>query len=501
MPEQKPNILIIMTDQHSRQFLGCYGNDIVRTPNLDRLAGRGMRFTNSYCPSPVCVPSRMSFMTGRFPVHNQVWNNENLLSSSIPTWAHAMGTAGYETVLIGRMHFEGADQRHGFERRPLTEPWSKHPGAPTKGGPAWTHFPQATSAQCRESVEIAGRGKTHYQWYDEQVTESACSFLNHRTEQGDRPFAAVVGYVLPHCPFIAPKELFDYYYENINLPEIEKRQPQSIRRLRDFRRILDPPLEPERIRVARAAYFGLCEYSDSLIGRVLDALSTAQLDRDTVVVYTSDHGEMAGEHGLWWKSCFYEGSAGVPLLVSFPDSIEPGSVSKAVCNLTDLGATFTDIAGAEPLPFTDGNSLWPILKGEGLDNWSNETYSEIVDLPVEHGKELVVTPHTIPARMVRSGPWKLWFYGDEEKLPPSLFNLEEDPRELSDLGDSALQRQIREELLQKVLHGWDPQSIGRAYHRNAVLYEYLTRWGREIKAEIPDTLPFPSPDVENVELI
>ena len=169
--------------------------------------------------------------------------NENILSSGIPTWANVLGLAGYETTLIGRMHFAGPDQRHGFERRPIAEPWSKHPGAPIRGGPAWTKFPHATSAQCRESVEIAGRGKTHYQWYDEQVTAAACRFLREQAEQvGRRPFAAVVGYVLPHCPFIAPKELFDYYYNRIDIPAVERPQPASIHRLRGFRRILEPPL-------------------------------------------------------------------------------------------------------------------------------------------------------------------------------------------------------------------------------------------------------------------
>ena len=131
----QPNILLLMTDQHSKYHLGCYGDDLVRTPHLDKLAASGVRFDNAYCASPVCVPSRMSFMTSRRPSANQVWNNNHILRSDIPTWAHALGIGGYETALIGRMHFVGADQRHGFEKRPLGEYSAHHPGASRQGGP------------------------------------------------------------------------------------------------------------------------------------------------------------------------------------------------------------------------------------------------------------------------------------------------------------------------------------------------------------------------------
>ena len=129
MADETFNVLLIMSDQHSRYHLGCYGDPLVRTPHLDGLAQRGVRFDNAYCPSPLCVPSRMSFMTARRPSANRVWHNGHILSSAIPTWAHALGASGYETALIGRMHFVGPDQRHGFEVRPLGEYFALHPGA------------------------------------------------------------------------------------------------------------------------------------------------------------------------------------------------------------------------------------------------------------------------------------------------------------------------------------------------------------------------------------
>ena len=150
----RPNILVLMSDQHSKRQLGSYGDSLVRTPNLDRLASEGMLFENAYCPSPVCVPSRMSFMTGRTPTGNRVWTNQHALHSGIPTWAHALGIAGYETALIGRMHFVGPDQRHGFERRPLGEYMAVHPGAPMQGEPVFQAIPTghhlATPRECRD---------------------------------------------------------------------------------------------------------------------------------------------------------------------------------------------------------------------------------------------------------------------------------------------------------------------------------------------------------------
>ena len=181
--ESRPNILVLMSDQHSKRQLGCYGDSLVRTPNLDRLASEGMLFENAYCPSPVCVPSRMSFMTGRTPSGNRVWTNQNVLHSGIPTWAHALGIAGYETALIGRMHFVGPDQRHGFERRPLGEYMAVHPGAPMQGEPIFQAIPTDTTSQHRVSVEMAGVGLTSYNAFDDMVTNALVEYLEEKSSR------------------------------------------------------------------------------------------------------------------------------------------------------------------------------------------------------------------------------------------------------------------------------------------------------------------------------
>ena len=493
-PVDRPNVLILMSDQHSPHLLGAYGNDLVRTPHLDRLAAEGMRFTNACCAAPLCVPSRMSFMTSRTPSRNRVWNNNHVLSSNVPTWAHALGAVGYETALIGRMHFVGADQRHGFEKRPIGEFMAHHPGVPCVGGPPWQKYSGATTGQSRECVEIAGKGTTAYQVMDRQVAEAACDYLKaHAADDDGRPFAAVAGFLLPHCPFIGPKDLFDYYYERIDIPPIEGNQPETVRRFRRLRGILDPPLDDERIRVARAAYFAVCEFFDGLVGRILDSLDETGLARSTLVLYVSDHGECAGEHGCWWKSNYYGSSVGVPMIARMPGVVPAGAVQPCVCNLMDVGPTLAEIAGAE-MPRIDGRSLWPTLCGRHPDDWSDETFSELVD---RRGAD-----PPLPSRMVRSGPWKLWFYGDAEGLPPALFNLEDDPGEINDLGADPAFADVREGLLARVHEGWDPAEATRATVEQMRDLEVLAAWGRAVRPPCEDTLPFPPPEAEaDVELL
>ena len=188
------NILVLMSDQHSKRQLGCYGDDLARTPNLDRLASQGMLFENAYCAAPLCVPSRMAFMTSRYPAASRVWTNEHILSSGIPTWAHAMSIAGYETALIGRMHFLGPDQRHGFEKRPIGEYWARYLGTPPEGGPMFTAIPQGSAAQVLDNVKMAGVGVTTYHAFDELVTAKLLGYLDEKADGAQqRPFARLSG--------------------------------------------------------------------------------------------------------------------------------------------------------------------------------------------------------------------------------------------------------------------------------------------------------------------
>ena len=430
LAKPRPNVLVLMSDQHSKRQLGCYGDSLVRTPNLDRLASQGMLFENAYTAGPLCVPSRTAFMTGRRPTANRVWSNNHVLSSGIPTWAHALGAAGYETALIGRMHFIGPDQRHGFERRPLGEYMAHHPGAEMQGAPMFRDIPRDTTGQFRVAVEMAGVGTTTYHAFDEMVTDHTIEYLHEKSSDPDgRPFAAAAGFLLPHCPYFAPQELFDYYYERVDVPQPTEEQlqgePEAIKHFKKVRGI-EEPLTFEQIRVARAAYYGMCEYIDGLIGRILDTLDDTGLSENTLVVYTTDHGEMAGQHGCWWKSNYYEESVGVPLIARLPGVVPAGARNTDLCSLMDIAPTLTDMAGAEPLPAGDGHSLAKLLSGEQDESRPQETFSEFVSSPRD---DRLIDP---PSRMIRSGPWKLYQYLGHAH--PVLYNLDNDPHEMRDLG-------------------------------------------------------------------
>ena len=469
---ERPNFLVIMSDQHNRRNLGCMGDQIVRTPNLDRLGAGGVVFENTYCASPLCVPSRMTFLTGRHCSDIEVWTNGCMLSSDIPTFAHALGVAGYEAVLGGRMHFVGPDQRHGFERRIVGDVLCPFPGGPPPAlGPAL----RGTTGQSRRAVEIAGPGRTAYQAYDVAVTDACCRYLERRDRTEDeRPFCLVMGYVLPHCPFVCPKALYDEYYDQVEIPRVPEgymdRLHPAIRFWREKRGVNG--LSDETVRKARAAYYGLVTFMDEKIGRVLSALASSAAGENTVVVYTSDHGEMGGEHGMWWKSSFYEGSAGVPMIWSGPGQAAEGRRVSAVTSLLDIGATATDLAGGEPLPDASGRSLRGFLEDGRATDWPDVAFSENV------------SAREAPGRMIRQGDWKLNLYHGYDA--PQLYNLAEDPEELEDRADDPGCADVKAELMARVREGWDGEAVQDRLSSRAEGREVIRQWAGTVAHDLSD---------------
>jgi len=473
----KPNILLIMSDQHNRATAGCYGDPIVQTPNLDRLAVEGMRFDCMYTPAPLCVPARAAFMTSRYP--NQIGVTDNLHSSrdDLPTWAHHMTLAGYETLLFGKMHFSGMDQFRGFEKRPVGESIRKTQGNEEK-------YQRGSAAQNPVAIRTSGYGNTIHQYREQRYTEEFRSYLEKKAKGDDnRPFIAVIGYLFPRCPFIPTRELYEKYHARVELPEVEKDQPETIKRFRRDRGILESDITDDIRRSALAGYYGLCEMLDTEIGKVLDALDRSGMADDTLVIYTSDHGEMAGQHGCWWKSCYYEGSAGVPAIARWPGKIQPGSVTRKVCNLIDLGPTFLELAG-ESMPECDGRSLVEILEKGDKAEWLDETFSEF-------SESKFTGESTYPSRMFRQGPWKLWLYGDQENLPAALFNLDEDPEELHDRHADPQCRGILDHMLERVREGWNPKEIQERDRSAREHHLLLKQWQRKVHhpSPIPEIIP------------
>lgn len=484
--DRRPNFLIIMADQQSPHVLHHAGDTVVRTPNLDRLAAGGVRFSSAYCGSPLCVPSRMTFLTARHCSDIEVWSNGCVLRSDVPTFPGALAAAGYETVLAGRMHFTGPDQRHGFTRRTIGD--VGQPRVKDKGKhPLLGSIPAETTGQSKGAVETAGPGRTAYMAYDDAVTESACSFLSDWDRRpGDQPFAMVVGYVLPHCPYICPPELFDYYRDRVTVPSIPAghsgRMHMAEREDRERRGFDD--LTDEQARTARAAYYGLVEYHDRLCGRVLDALGRTRFADNTIVVYTSDHGEMAGEHGLWTKSVFYEASVGVPMIWSWPQRFQKGVRVGRASSLLDIGPTLLALAGAPPMKDVAGRSLAGFLTGDGeVKDWPDDAFAECCGSPAGR-----------PSRMLREGPWKIILHHGHDQ--PQLFNLAEDPEEWNDRRDDPSCADVRQRLMARARENWDgartASALERAIERRkAVLQKAKATPERDFWEIPPDANVFP----------
>ena len=482
---KQKNVLIIMSDQHNKHVCGCYGNDLVRTPNIDRLAAEGVLNHNAYCASPLCVPSRMSFMTCRTPSQNEVWTNQHILSSAIPTWAHHLGSCGVETALIGRMHFVGSDQLHGFEKRPLGETCAAFPGSGTPT--PLKYYVKDAYAQNRTAASIAGHGKTFVQSAAEKETQTTCDFLREHSNS-ERPFVVVAGFYPPHSPYIAPKELFDYYYERIDIPQVEKEQTASTEMVRQVRGFL-PPLDTEQIRKTRAAYFALCEYMDQQVGEILTALEEANLTEETLVIYTSDHGDMSGEHGLFGKSNFHEASVSVPLVARLPGVIQAGSGNHNLCSLMDIGPSLVDLYGAQPMNNIAGKSIltqWCDRNNSSKDE--NVVFSELMN--IQHAN----SDH--PARMVRKGRFKLWIYPSQTDIPPTLFDLEVDPQERRNLASLPEYFAKVQELTKLALDNWNWKKYQRESRNKTEDFQSICAYGKAICPYSPYATSYEDEEVD-----
>lgn len=470
---ERPNIVFLFSDQHTRKITGCYGDSVVHTPNLDRLAATGVTFDNAYTASPLCVPARMALLTGRHPYAQRCWTNSDALASDAPTFAHALGRAGYEVTLIGRLHAIGPDQLHGYSRREVGDHSTNWIGGTAHS----LGVLDKTNEPFRVSVERAGAGQSAYQLKDRDVTASALDYLEElaaRRKQGeDKPFAMTVGLMLPHQPYVARDQDFARYAGKVDTPtyspsDVIHEHPY----VRDWRAFTGTDeVAPEEMARARAAYYGLVTEVDEYIGRILDALEAHGLHENTLIIYTSDHGDQLGERGLWWKQTFYEESAGIPMIMSHPTLLPHGERRSQVVNLIDLAPTMISVAGADPLPFGQSRSLWSVAR-DGATPWLDETYAEYCT----DGMARWTLPDPVRQRMVRSGPWKLVYYDGER---PQLFNLAADPGELDDLAEKPAYADIREQLVAKVLATWSPPEIAEQMARRRTEKEYLGAWARE----------------------
>ncbi|MEO1224651.1 MAG: sulfatase-like hydrolase/transferase, partial [Pseudomonadota bacterium] len=296
-------------------------------------------------------------------------------------------------------------------------------------------------------------------------------------------FALTVGLMLPHAPFVARKEDFDRFAGRVGLAE--RRAPANghphpwLSEWSGHRDIIDVTDEEERR--ARTAYYALVFSMDRMIGRLLDRLDALGLRDDTLVVYTSDHGEQIGEHGLWWKHTFYEDSVRVPLIMALPGSLPEGQRRDQVVNLIDVTATMLEATGAPPLTNGDGVSFWRLAQDDAVP-WQNLTYSEYC----QGSRFDWGIPGTTQARMVRFGRYKLNYY---HRMPPQLFDLQDDPDEMNDLADARHHAAVRAQLVREALRGWDPDEIEARIEQRIADKAILRDWANQV--EPPSTHLWP----------
>jgi choline-sulfatase len=422
--EGRPNILFVMADQLAAQTLRPYGNQVVQAPAIDALAETGVVFERAYCNSPLCAPSRASLMTGRLPSDIGTYDNACELPVSVPTVAHYLRLLGYRTCLAGKMHFVGPDQLHGFEERLTTDvypaglDWVPDWTSPVEERLPWYHD--------MSSVVEAGISEATLQLdFDEEVAfRSVRKIYDLARDPGGQPFFLVCSFAHPHDPYEAPRACWDRYDEDeIDMPAVPEPpgDPHS-RRIAAMCGTEGLELGEARVRAARHAYYAAVTYVDTKLAELLLALEATGLRERTVVVFGSDHGDMLGERGLWYKMSFFEGSARVPLIVNAPSHVGAGRVAESV-SLVDLLPTFLELARAGSTEVADplaGASVLPLVSSGA---------------PVGRtivGEYLAEGTHAPVVMLCRDGFKYVHCPGD----PDLVFDLDADPHELENLAES-----------------------------------------------------------------
>lgn len=452
----RPNIVFLFSDQHRMDASGCYGHPQVLTPNIDRLAASGTRFTRAFTPAPICHPCRSALMSGRYP-HRccDLTTSKQLLDLSLPTMGSIFRDAGYATAAFGKMHVEGEDEAHdlGFDERALRLYTPMHNDYQHTIGlekfwkycsylPKYKPYPEAGQ---RHSYNLMNEPIQLEEELilDHMTADRAVGFLR---EQREDPFFLYVGLEKPHNEMYAPKRFHDLYDPDaMTLPE-NRRFDRS--RLPDT--IYDNPgfpvadgLTDEQMRCATAAYYANVGYMDEQLGRVLDALEESGLEENTIVVYASDHGEHLFSHQMVHKMCFFEEAVRIPLILRIPGVTEAGTTRAHFVDLLDLLPTFCEACGVTPPDGLDGKSLLPAITDQVPPR--DEVYSEYYSAG-------------IPERMIRTDKWK---YVHSRGDLHQLYDLENDPHENENLIDDPAHAATAAELDARVCRDWVVPDMSR----------------------------------------
>lgn len=456
MKRKRPNIVHIVMDQLAPHFLPNYGHAVVKAPNIEKLSETGLTFDAAYTNSPLCVPSRAAMVTGQLPSTLDIYDSGGELPASIPTIAHYLRAHGYHTCLSGKAHFIGPDQKHGFEERLTSDMCMADFGMSGNWERGEDILDFFHTMEAVASSGIAERAAQ--QDHDEEATYRARQWLYdwaRSTPETQRPFYLMYSLSQPHDPYVTPKRYWDRYdHDAIDMPEVpyvplDQRDPYSAWLYRHYDRD-EYAITESQIRNARHAYYGNVSYVDDLIGQVLDTIERIGERDNTIIVLCSDHGEMLGERGQWYKMSPYEHSSRVPLIVNLPGDDDTRRVSSVV-SIADLAPTILDLAtdgqALETVQSVDpmqGNSLRPLLEMTS-ETWPNMAVSE-----------MMFEGRTEPTIMVREGSYKYVRIDADEAL---LFDMENDPQELANLIGSATHADVEYRLRNYVRDNWDFDAI------------------------------------------
>ena len=461
------NVLILMVDQLAGTLWPDGPAAFLHAPNLRALAARSARFARTYCASPLCAPARAAFMSGPAAERHGRLRQRGRVPLRHADLRHHLRRAGYATTLVGKMHFVGPDQLHGFEERPTTDVYPADFG----WTPDWTRPHERIEWWYHNLGSVTGAGTaeiTNQLEYDDEVSHHAVAKLHDLSRRrDDRPWCLTVSFTHPHDPYVARPRFWDLYEgcpaldPDVGPIPFEAQDPHSQRLMRACdHEAFD--IRPRDVRRARRAYFANVSYVDERVGEILSVLERGGMAKDTAVVFLADHGDMLGERGLWFKMSFREGSARVPLTIAAP-GVPPGRIDAPASTL-DLLPTLADLAGIDrgSAPATDGTSLLPLARGEARRG----------PVPMEYMAEGSVAPMVA----LCDGPWKLTLCPAD---PPQLFDLSRDPHEAHDLAREPAHAGTVARLTAAAQARWDlprlDARVRESQARRLLVYEALRR--------------------------
>jgi arylsulfatase A-like enzyme len=428
---QKYNVLFLMSDEHTFSALGCYGNPIIQTPSLDSMAKSGVML-EAYCQDPICVPARTAILTGKMPSNVNVFGNTiHSMPESVPTIADTFHKAGYDAIWTGKTHWGG---RSGFDESKNDEIDKVFKGADKEKGVG--RLPQQATV-----LDIPASDNL-----ESIVANYAVNFLkNHKSS--DKPFFYGASFIRPHFPYSIQKQYYDMYKDKVTLPKVTPEILSFLPKISQLERAkygLQKMTDAQTLKT-KAVYYGMVTFVDEQIGRILTALHESGLEDNTIVVYTADHGEMCGEHGLWYKNSFYEDSVHIPLLISCPKALPSGVHRYMPVQTMDLFPTLCELCGLTPPPGVEAESLVGLIRGtESEKKWYafSENYRE-----------------DSASRMIRSDRWKYcYFQNDCEQL----FDMRMDPSETHNLVNDPQYADIVADLKKRALDGWKMQKESKS---------------------------------------